>query len=98
MKFLSYLVSGLLAVSVATAAYASDLDDIRAVEDARITLVQAIEAALSEHGGVAIEASFDDDHFEPTIEVEVLRDGRTYKVWVNAVDGTVTGAREDRDD
>lgn len=80
-----------------TAAYA-DHDSIRAMKDAKITLIDAIQAAEKDQGGQAVEASIDDDSFRPSYEVSVMKDGRLFDVQVDAVDGKILGSREDLDD
>ena len=92
---LVFLASTLI---VPTVACADDFEEIQALQDANVTLVQAIQTAEAHVGGQAIEASIDDDSFSPMVEVSVVVDGRVFDVRVNAEDGTVIGAREDRDD
>lgn len=76
----------------------ADASDLRMLQETKITLVEAIEAAQKSSGGVAYEASLDDDSFSPTYEVNVAKDGRSFDVRVDAVNGKVTGTREDLDD
>lgn len=80
------------------AAHAADADELRMLEQAKISLTQAIDAAERHQGGRAIEASLDDDSFQPAYEVSVVKDGRVYDVQVDGNSGQVLGAREDRDD
>lgn len=82
---------------VAIPAFA-DRDEIRAMQDAKVSLIEAIQAAEASEGGKAYEASIDDDSFRPEYEVTILRDDRVYDVRVNAETGEVIGAREDLDD
>jgi len=76
----------------------ADTSDARRLGETKVTLSQAIDAAQKETGGVAYEASLDDDSFTPTYEVNVAKDGKSYDVRVDAVTGKVTGTREDLDD
>jgi uncharacterized membrane protein YkoI len=76
----------------------ADQDDVRALKESKITLVQAIQAAERHQGGQAYEAGIDDDSFHPEYEVSVVREDRIYDVRINAVTGEVLGVREDRDD
>jgi uncharacterized membrane protein YkoI len=82
----------------ATAALA-DLKDAKSLEEAKITLQEAITAVENEHGGQAMEAGIDDDSFSgPVFEVSLFKDGRLYDAQVDGKTGKVTGIREDRDD
>ncbi|WP_344802302.1 PepSY domain-containing protein [Allohahella marinimesophila] len=76
----------------------ADKEDREALAAAKISLVEAIQAAEGANGGKAFDASIDDDSFEPEYEVSIIRDDRTYDVRVNAVSGEVIGEREDHDD
>jgi uncharacterized membrane protein YkoI len=87
----------LAGLGVAGAAIA-DRDDVRALKGAKITLVQAIQAAETAQGGQAYDAGIDDDSFKPEYEVSIVREDRSYDVRVDAVTGEVLGAREDNDD
>jgi uncharacterized membrane protein YkoI len=87
----------LMLSGIGAAAWA-DRDDVRALQEAKITLQQAIEAAISHHGGQAYEASIDDDSFSPAYEVSVVKDNRVFDIRVDAVTGEVSGVREDHDD
>lgn len=92
----------LLAATALVTAFAApafaDRGDIRALEGAKVSLVDAIKAAEKHQGGRAYEASIDDDSFQPAYEVGVIKDGRVYDVRINATDGSVVGSREDIDD
>ena len=81
----------------AGSAYA-DSKDAQALAEAKITLVQAIQAAEKAHGGSAFDAQIDDDSARPEFEVGIVREGRIYDVRVDALTGEVLGVREDRDD
>jgi len=81
-----------------TSAFAADASDIRAMGEAKISLVDAIKAAESHQGGKAIEASLDDDSWKPAYEVSIVKDNRVFDVQVDAISGGVLGAREDLDD
>lgn len=99
MKLTTVTGSAVLAAGLAWAGFAfADREDVSALKESKITLVQAIQAAESHQGGQAYEAGIDDDSFKPEYEVSVVRDDRTYDVRINAVTGEVLGSREDRDD
>lgn len=86
-----------MAVFMSTPAQA-DTDEIHAVKQAKISLVEAIHAAEQYQGGRAFEASLDDDSFTPTYEVSLLMQEKLYDVRIDAVSGAVLSAREDKDD
>lgn len=89
------LVSGLLLVAAPVFA---DREDLKAFEAAKVSLIDAIQAAEAAGSGKAFEAAIDDDSFEPEYEVSLARNGKVFEVRVNAVTGEVKGVREDRDD
>lgn len=94
------LAMGALAATagLSTASLAGDREDLRLLSEAKVSLVNAIQAAEKHQGGRAIEGSLDDDSFRPAYEVTVVKDNRFYDVQVDAVSGEVLGAREDIDD
>jgi uncharacterized membrane protein YkoI len=116
MKFKTYMIPLAFAFgAVATGgAYAemTDRNDALAIEQAGISLGEAIAAAEQEIGGKASRAEFEVDDGHATFEVEVVKDGEATDVTVDARDGKVIqaradsidsaddhdGAREDRDD
>lgn len=90
--------SAIILPLMAGVAYA-DQDSVRAMKDAKITLVDAIHAAEKDQSGKAFDASIDDDSFRPSYEVSIVKaDGKIFDVQVDAVDGKILGAREDLDD
>lgn len=96
MRIVPYAAFAALVVTAfITQAHAGEID---AAADAKISLIKAIETAEAHQGGKAIEASFDDDSFSPTYEVELVKDTSLYDVRVDAVNGKVLGVREDKDD
>ena len=87
----------LLVLFSAQNVFASDRDEISMLNQAKISLVDAIQAAESNLNGKALEASIDDDALTPTFEVKILKEGRVYKVRVDGKTKEVLGSREDRD-
>lgn len=81
-----------------SSAYAADMSDIKLLNESKISLIEAIEAAQSNIGGKAIEASLDDDAWKPAFEVSIVKDNRVFDVQVDAISGKVLGSREDIDD
>lgn len=86
-------------LGLATAAHA-DQDDIIHLPEARISLLQAVEAAQRHHeGSKALHAEFEHKHGRLYYEVEVLTpDNRVYDLIIDAHDGKVLDSRLDWDD
>ena len=76
----------------------ADRDDIRALADTKISLIEAIEIAQAHQGGIAYEAKLDDDSFSPEYEVDVVANDTIYEVTVDGVTGEVRKVKEDHDD
>lgn len=93
----SVLLAATVGLALSGAAFA-DRDDIRALSETKISLIEAIEIAQTHQGGIAFEAKLDDDSFTPEYEVDVVFDGRIYEVIIDGVSGEVRGVREDHDD
>ena len=81
----------------ATHAFA-DTEEAAAVQKAKISLVEAIQAAEKNVGGVAYSASYDDDSFQNAYEVDVIANSKLYDVQVSAENGEILSSREDLDD
>jgi uncharacterized membrane protein YkoI len=76
----------------------ADRDDIRALSETRISLIEAIEIAQAHQGGIAFEAKLDDDSFTPEYEVDVVFEDRFYEITIDGVSGEVRKVKEDDDD
>ena len=76
----------------------ADRGDIRALADTKISLIEAIEIAQAHQGGIAYEATLDDDSFSPEYEVDVVANDAIYEVTVDGVTGEVRKVKKDRDD
>lgn len=81
----------------ATHAFA-DTEEATAVQKAKISLVEAIQAAEKSVGGVAYSASYDDDSFKSAYEVDLIANSKLYDVQVSAENGEILSSREDLDD
>lgn len=91
---LSVALAGLLVAGVAQA----DRDDIRLLDETKISLTEAIAIAEKHQNGRAYEAGIDDDRFSPIYEVNVVTtDGRIYELDVDGVTGVVSNVREGQD-
>lgn len=97
MKAILGSVAVVAAIGASGAALA-DREDIQLLSQAKVSLVDAIQAAEEHQGGKAVEANLDDDSFKPAYEVSIVKDNRLFDVQVDAVSGDVLGAREDIDD
>ncbi len=82
-------------VAAPFSAAAVDSNDIRLLNEAKISLVEAIQTAEKHQGGKAIEASLDDDGATPSFEVSIIKDNRAYDVFVDTQTGKVINTRED---
>jgi uncharacterized membrane protein YkoI len=89
------VIAGLFAATGISSIAALAQDDMRSpgerrsTEDANISLAEAIRAAEREVGGRAVETDVEYHGRMTVYEVEILRDGRTYKVHVDAQNGDV---------
>lgn len=72
----------------------ADRDDIRMLDEAKISLTQAIEVAEKHHNGRAFEAELDHDRFVPVYEVKVVAEGKVYKVDIDGVSGEIRKVKE----
>ena len=92
-------IAALLVGGTATAGLAmADIEDARALADAKITLTEAIAAAEAHTNGKAFEAQIEDDSFSPEFEVGIVTGNTVYEVRVNGETGEVISSREDHDD
>lgn len=99
MNRLSALIGAMaLGTALTTSVAHADREAAAMLEEAKISLTEAIAIAEQHEGGVAFEAKLDDDSFAPEYEVDVFVDGRVFEVTVDAVSGEVRRVREDRDD
>jgi len=94
------ILSALLASAFMVAplsARADNKEETDALAKAKITLIEAIQAAEKHTAGKAFDASLDDDSFRSEYEVNVVKDGTVYDVRIDGENGEVLGSREDRD-
>lgn len=91
------VMTAFLGVSMPMMAYA-DHHEAELLAKAKVSLVEAIQAAEKSVGGKAYDASLDDDATSPEYEVNVMKDGKSFDVRVNGGDGSVISSREDIDD
>ena len=76
----------------------ADVEDAKALSEAKISLIDAIQAAEAHTNGTAFDAQIEDDSFSPEFEVGVVVGHTVYEVRIDGETGDVISAREDRDD
>jgi uncharacterized membrane protein YkoI len=84
-------LAGLLAACGALAAEKGELREETALQNAKVTLPQAIATAEQQTGGRAYEAGVDLKHGEPRIAVETNGPKGVQTVFVDAQTGQVVG-------
>ena len=91
----------LIVVSLATTGlvWASDnsAEEILALSKARLSLTQAIDAALADTPGKALSAELSED-IPQAFVVEVVQQGRSYEVTIDAQTGKLIDKKLDRED
>jgi uncharacterized membrane protein YkoI len=75
-----------------------DQAEIAAVQNAKVSLIDAIRAAEQRVSGKAIGAGLDDNDGKLRYEVRVLKEDSVYKVMVDAQSGEVAADQARRDD
>ncbi|MDY0009000.1 MAG: PepSY domain-containing protein [Bdellovibrionales bacterium] len=71
--------------------------DLRLLEEAKITLVEAIGIAEKHVGGTAIDADLDSHFGKVVYDISVIRDKKEFDVRLDAVTGDVIRMEEDKD-
>lgn len=96
-KWSAYLKYSLFTalMSVSLSSYA-DKNDWRGIENAEISLVDAIDIAEKHLKGKAYEANFEEDSFTPEYEVDVTVDNKGYELTIDGITGEVKRVREDK--
>jgi uncharacterized membrane protein YkoI len=87
--------------TVGAGAYASKTveNDALSINQAGISLTQAVQAAEQQLHGKAVKAEFEQSKKHGWIyDVEVVADNKTYEVAVDATKGTILAAQEDKAD
>jgi uncharacterized membrane protein YkoI len=96
------VASSLPAASFAAGQQAGELNDqtqAQMLQQAKVSLTDAIQAAEAAEGGKASGATFDSSASKPRYEVEIIApDGRIRSVFVDAESGQVTKATADAAD
>lgn len=87
------------ALTFAGAAYSQQEGDAVALQNAKVSLSQAIDAAKAETGGTAVEAEFEAGRGKAFYELDLIAaDGSEIEVRVDAETGDVVLAEVDRDE
>lgn len=94
----SQTLTALAAIMLLSSASWSVAKEAKGFSSAKITLSEAIRAAEKHTGGKAYEASFDDDNFKPTYEVDIIKNGKSFDVEVDGLNGKIIRSRPDDDD
>lgn len=88
----------LFAMGAASVASAGDIKDLRRLDAAKISLVDAIGIAEKARDGKAIEAEIDADRRGRVVyDVVVVNDKRFYEIRVDAENGKILRDVEDKD-
>jgi uncharacterized membrane protein YkoI len=102
-KTTAAIAAAIAAVAIGGGAYAAKStgqeDDALAIVNAQVTLSQAI-AAAEQHvgGGKAAKAEFEQENGKWAFDVEVVKDRKVMDVKVDATNGKVLSATEDKVD
>ena len=83
---------------MAFAAKSHELDEAASLTSAKLTLSDAINYALSEVPGKVLRAELDDEHNPLAYNIEVVQQGKTREVLVDAQTGRVISNVEDKAD
>lgn len=95
------IIAALVASAVASSGYAfagtdsqaADQAEMQAALTAKVSMMQAIQAAESQSGGKAMEAVFSDENGKPGYEVTIVaKDGAEHNLVVDASTGSVAKA------
>ncbi|MGO1766854.1 hypothetical protein CAP48_07520 [Advenella sp. S44] len=95
MKITSSLLFSLFIVVPSMAvAQSKHQQEAQAINEAKVTLVQAIEAAESETGAKAVEVDFERENNVWGYEVKTLKPGTKYELFIDANTGQVISRKE----
>ena len=93
------LAAGLTAIAIGSAYAAAPAEnDALSIAGAKIDLAKAIQAAEQHVGGKAAKAEYERHKGQWVFDVEVVKDRKVMDVKVNAADGKVISATEDKAD
>ena len=73
----------------------ADEDGLKAMQTAKVSLVQAIKAAEDNSQGKAIKAELELEKDKPLFEVDVAVEGKIFEVKVDGETGRVISSKED---
>jgi uncharacterized membrane protein YkoI len=74
-----------------------DAAEYSKLADAKITLLQAVDAAEKKFGGKAVNAALDNEQASAAFEVELMTDKGSQTVAVDGVSGEATAAPDQQD-
>lgn len=97
MKMTSPLLFSLLiALPGVAAAESNHQQEARAINEAKVTLAQAVQTAESETGAKAVEVDFDREKNVWGYEVTTLKSGTKYELFIDASTGEVISRKEEQ--
>ncbi len=95
MKITSSLLFSLfIIVPGMAAAQSKHQQEAQAINEAKVTIVQAIQAAESETGAKAVEVDFERENNVWGYEVKTLKPGTKYELFIDANTGQVISRKE----
>ena len=83
-------------VLLAAPAFATDKEDVQALNQAKVSLTQAIETAAKQGNGKAIDAEFEVKNGVGQYEIKVLGPDKLMEYRLDANSGQITGSEEER--
>ncbi|MGX9934920.1 PepSY domain-containing protein [Advenella kashmirensis] len=97
MKITSSLLFSLfIVVPGMAAAQSNHQQEAQAINEAKVTLAQAVQTAESETGAKAVEVDFDRENNVWSYEVTTLKPGTKYELVIDANTGKVISRKEEQ--
>jgi len=96
-NMMSIAIALLLSGATLSEAKASQAQDLKSLEAAKITLTDAIGIAENAQAGTAIEADLDQENGKTVYDVTVVKDKKFFELRIDAVSGDVLHVAEDKD-
>lgn len=96
-NMMSVAIALLLSGATLSSAKASNAEDLKSLDNANITLIEAINIAEKDQNGTAIEADLDQESGKTVYDVTVVKNKKFYDLRIDAVSGDVLHVKEDKD-
>ncbi len=90
----SLLFSLFLALPGLAMADSKHQEEAQAINQAKISLIQAVQTAESETGAKAVEVDFDRENNVWGYEVKTLEPGKKYELFIDATTGEIISRKE----